>query len=189
MCTLLIDNHDSFTYNLLHLLQQSRYCPKPIKVVSNDEIPSSDLAIEAIVVSPGPGIPSEAGKLMSIIATFHQRCPILGICLGHQALAQFFGASLIQLPHPVHGGVDELFFTKEPLFSGLQEVKVARYHSWVIDFDNIPDCLRVIATTKDNLIMAIQHQTLPICGLQFHPESFVTTQGLALIDNFFHYYK
>lgn len=189
MCTLLIDNHDSFTYNLLHLLQQSPHCPKPIRVVTHDVMPDEVDEVEAVVISPGPGLPEEAGALMAIIAQYHTRCPILGICLGHQALAQFFGAELCQLPHPIHGGVDDLLTTEDPLFEGTQDVKVARYHSWVVDAQTVPACLRVVATTKEGLVMALRHTSLPIAGFQFHPESFVTTQGVQLVDNFFQYCK
>lgn len=189
MCTLLVDNHDSFTYNLLHLLQQSPHCPKPIRVVTNDNLPVEVETVDAVVISPGPGLPEEAGALMAIIAQYHTLCPILGICLGHQALAQFFGAALCQLPHPIHGGVDDLLTTEDPLFEGTQDVKVARYHSWVVDAQTVPACLRVVATTKEGLVMALRHKTLPIAGFQFHPESFVTTQGLQIVDNFFQYCK
>lgn len=189
MCTLLIDNHDSFTYNLLHLLQQAPHCPKPIRVVTHDVMPDEVDEVEAVVISPGPGLPEEAGVLMQMIEQFHQHCPILGICLGHQALAQYFGASLYQLPHPIHGGVDDLVYADDPLFTGMQAVKVARYHSWVVDAPTVPATLQVVATTNQGLVMALRHKTLPIAGFQFHPESFVTTQGLQIVDNFFQYCK
>ena len=187
MRTLLIDNYDSFTYNLFHLLKSSLPQNEIIDIVKNDRITIQDaMSYHHIIVSPGPGIPSEAGNLMSIIKGIAGQRPLLGICLGHQALAECFGASLYQLPHPIHGGVEKIMLHRSALFDGLPQFSnVARYHSWVVNRESLPPSLKVIAEMQTGEVMAISHREWPMYGLQFHPESFVTEYGSRMIQNFY----
>ena len=187
MRTLLIDNYDSFTYNLFHLLKKGAPQNESIDIAKNDEITVSDaLNYQHIVVSPGPGIPCEAGNLMSIIKGVSGKCSLLGICLGHQALAECFGGSLYQLPRPIHGGVEDIMLYDNALFKDLPRIiTVARYHSWIVDKRTLPSSVHVIAEMRSGEIMAIAHKNWPMYGLQFHPESFVTNAGAKMIQNFY----
>lgn len=187
MSTLLIDNYDSFTYNLYHLLKRSSPKNEKIDIVKNDVVTLADaLQYQHIVVSPGPGIPIEAGNLMSIIKGIKGKRPLLGICLGHQALAECFGGRLLQLPHPIHGGAEKIRLFETPLFKNIpQQAMVARYHSWIVDKVSLPSSLKVIAETSTGEVMAIGHRSWPMFGLQFHPESFVTKEGSKMIQNFY----
>jgi len=178
----LIDNYDSFTYILQHyLLQTGHDCT----VYRNDEITLQQLtalAPERIVISPGPETPLQAGITMSVIDHFHQHTPILGVCLGHQALGMYFGAKLVHV-HPMHGKTSKVVHTQHPLFQGIPSpFTVMRYHSLAVnEFDNT--ALENIASTDDGIIMALTHKHYPCLGVQFHPESIGTEYGLQLLKN------
>lgn len=186
---LLIDNFDSFTYNLVQLLRASRV-EHTLQIVSN-EVKPSDLTpdFDSVLISPGPGLPGESGYLMQLIDSLADRYPVLGVCLGHQALAMHFGANLKQLHHSFHGERKLLHCNSESrLFSGLPEqFYCGRYHSWVVNKENFPDCLRITATDEVGSVMAFEHLNLPVWGVQFHPESYMTEFGLAMIRNWLHF--
>ena len=188
MCTLIIDNYDSFTYNLYHLLQSAAPKNERFDVLKNDEItPSTLLKYHRIVASPGPGVPAEAGNLLHIFHTIENKVPYLGICLGHQAFAEAYGAKLYQLSHPIHGGTTKVNInTHSPLFKQMKsETTVARYHSWAVEKENLPHELEMVSATNDGMIMALQHKKYPLFGVQFHPESFMTPNGLQMLQNFY----
>lgn len=183
MRLLLLDNFDSFTYNLLDYLQQVG-CE--VVVCRNDApLPAlQELVLDGIVLSPGPGTPAAAGVMPAVIREYHRRLPMLGVCLGHQALGEFFGAELRRAARPMHGKVSEVtWLTASPLSAGLpSRMPVTRYHSLVLD--SLPPCLEVLArTTDEGDIMALRHRTLPLYGVQFHPEALLTPNGLALLGN------
>lgn len=184
MRLLLLDNFDSFTYNLLDYFRQLG-CD--VIVRRNDVVLDSleELGFDGIVLSPGPGTPQEAGILNQVIEAWYQRVPMLGVCLGHQALGQFFGAELTRGALPMHGKVSEIQWTQpDALWSGLPaHMPVTRYHSLILQ--HLPPALEVLARTADagQEIMAFRHQLLPICGVQFHPEALLTPHGLALLSN------
>lgn len=180
---LLIDNYDSFTYNLYYLLQQNY--SGLVEVIRNDKINIRKVSFyDAIVISPGPGKPEDSGLSMEILKLFHQTHPILGICLGMQCINEFFAGKTIKAPYPVHGKQDVIkLISPSLLLEGLIEpVRVARYHSLIIS--GISSVLEVKAITNDDLPMVIEHKTLQIYGIQFHPESFMTPQGNKMIVNF-----
>ncbi|MBX0292780.1 aminodeoxychorismate/anthranilate synthase component II [Hymenobacter sp. HSC-4F20] len=183
MRLLLLDNFDSFTYNLLDYLQQLG-CEV---VVRRNDVPLSalrELAFDGIVLSPGPGTPGAAGILPAVIQEYHHQVPMLGVCLGHQALGEFFGAELRRAAQPMHGKVSEVkWLTPNPLSAGLPScMPVTRYHSLVLG--TVPPPLEVLArTTGEGEIMALRHRTLPLYGVQFHPEALLTPNGLALLGN------
>lgn len=188
MCTLIIDNYDSFTYNLFHLLRAAAPENERFEVRKNDAISlSSLLQYRHIVASPGPGLPSEAGFLPKIFPVIEGKVPYLGVCLGHQALAEAYGAKLYQLPHPVHGGTSQVRVNDtSPLFKHLgPETTVARYHSWAVEKESLPRCLEIVSETSDGLVMALQHRHAQLFGVQFHPESFMTPCGLQMLQNFY----
>ncbi|MEM9919358.1 MAG: aminodeoxychorismate/anthranilate synthase component II [Bacteroidota bacterium] len=180
---LLIDNYDSFTYNLWdYFLQLGTDC----QVIRNDEYDLAhfkQLSFDALVLSPGPKKPSDAGHMMALIEHFHTNKPILGICLGHQGVGQFFGAHLVKAALPVHGKTTRLSHQEHPVFKGLpKQFEVMRYHSLLLQpLDGTP--LTAIAHSPEGEIMALAHQQLPIIGFQFHPESILTEHGLQLLDN------
>lgn len=181
---LLIDNYDSFTYNLYdYILQLGLEC----LVIRNDEKTLQEihkLQFDSIVFSPGPGIPKNAGITNELISYYFDKKPILGICLGHQALGEFFGAELVKATKPVHGKTSTLYFEEGALFSNISEkFEVMRYHSLVLENMKLP--LKTIAFSSANEIMAFAHTELPIIGIQFHPESILTENGLLLMKNFF----
>ena len=185
----LIDNYDSFSFNLYQLI--GSICPD-LKVVRNDALSVAELLAlkpTAIVLSPGPGRPEDAGICLPLLKTLLERttCPaLLGVCLGHQALAAACGATVIYAPYLMHGKASNITL-QEPsaLFTGLNEpIAVARYHSLAVDPSTVPACLQVTATTTDGVIMALEHRTLPLYGVQFHPESILTPQGLVMLRNF-----
>lgn len=183
---LLIDNYDSFTYNLF---QQVSSLGKDVKVVRNDAITVDEIRKmqpEAIVISPGPGTPSEAGISIEVIKNLYTEFPILGICLGHQSIAEAFGAKIIQAQQIKHGLYSTLNHTNIGLFKNCPEsVSVMRYHSLVIDKGTLPSELQITAIAEDDQeIMAIQHQEYPVFGLQFHPESIGTKEGDLMIQMF-----
>ena len=182
---LLIDNYDSFVYNLYQLIGSIN---PNIKVVRNDEI--SILDIEAlkpshIILSPGPGIPSEAGMMEEIIQYFYQDIPILGVCLGHQAIMESFGTKIKYAKELMHGKASNIEMNRDSLlFKGVTSNRVARYHSLAGDSKTLSLALEVIATSDDGEIMAVQHREYPVYGLQFHPESILTVDGKIMIKNF-----
>lgn len=185
---LLLDNFDSFTYNLLDYFRQLG-CE--VQVVRND-VPVAQLEaleFDALVLSPGPGTPAAAGNLLAVIAAWHQRVPMLGVCLGHQALAEFFGATVTRATRPMHGKVSEITVEPdEPLFRGLPpRMAVTRYHSLIAS--HLPPVLRAVAytTTETPEIMALRHTTWPLVGVQFHPEALLTSHGLAMLRNWVRY--
>lgn len=184
MKTLIIDNYDSFTYNLAHLLKE---LGTDVTVVRNDcfRLPLV-AAYDKIVLSPGPGIPSEAGLLMDVIRTYAGRKPILGVCLGEQAIGEAFGARLTNLSEVYHGVQTPVHVTRpDYLFDGLPtEFPAGRYHSWVVSPDGLPDTLEVTALSPEGHIMALRHRTLDVRGIQFHPESVLTPQGKRILQNF-----
>lgn len=185
MKVLLIDNYDSFSYNLAQLLRQSGLCE--YDVVLNDQILLEEIAqYDKILISPGPGLPAEAGITNAVISAFAPVKSILGICLGHQAIAEVFGARLFQMPFAQHGQTvrAQLLSKSDLLFTGLPETfMVALYHSWSVDGASLPSSLRVTATTDDGHILGIRHHLYDVAGLQFHPESVATEFGFAIILN------
>ena len=184
MKIVIIDNYDSFTYNLSHLLKE---LGADVTVVRNDKFELKDLEqYDKIVLSPGPGIPSEAGLLLEVIRTYAGRKPILGVCLGHQAIGEVFGASLENLKEVYHGvQTDGTQLGNDYIFEGLPErVMMGRYHSWVVAKDSVPECLEVTAMSDDGEIMAMRHRQYDIHGIQFHPESVLTPEGKTIVGNF-----
>lgn len=182
MHILLLDNYDSFTYNLYdYLCQLGAKCT----VIRNDKISIMELEqchFDAIVLSPGPQRPANAGILMNLIAHFYTKLPILGICLGMQAIGEFFGAKLVHAFIPMHGKTSWITHNGEGLFAELMNpTKVMRYHSLLLK--ELPSCLNVVGWTAQNEVMAIQHENYPIYGVQFHPESILTTNGFLMLEN------
>lgn len=179
----IIDNYDSFTYNLSHLVKE---LGADVTVYRNDKFEMSRLeAFDKIILSPGPGIPSEAGFMPDVIKTYAGRKPILGVCLGHQAIGEHFGGTLVNLDHVFHGIATEgTQLGNDYIFAGLPERMVmGRYHSWVVSKEKFPECLEIIAESDEGQIMALRHKTLDIRGIQFHPESVLTTEGKTMISN------
>jgi len=186
MKTIIIDNYDSFTYNLSHLVKELGV---QVDVVRNDKFQLADLRLyDKIILSPGPGIPEEAGMLLEVIHAYAGLKPILGVCLGEQAIGQAFGAQLTNLTEVFHGvqtPVKLLPDTDEYLFSTLPEtIKVGRYHSWVVDQSDLPESLVVTAQSEEGFIMALKHRHFDVHGIQFHPESVLTPQGVTIMKNF-----
>jgi len=183
--TLVIDNYDSFTYNLVHFLGE---LGADITVARNDKVTLDDIATmapEAIVLSPGPCTPNEAGICLALIERFKGEIPILGVCLGHQAIGQAMGGDVIRAPQLVHGKTSKIHHSGKGLFRGLNnDFEATRYHSLIVQPDTLPEVLEVTATTDDGLIMGMQHKSLPVHGVQFHPESIASENGHALLQNF-----
>lgn len=181
---LVFDNYDSFTYNIVHALRQLGTIPD---VARNDKIALEDIdRYDKIVLSPGPGIPSEAGLLMPLLERYATTKSILGVCLGHQAIGQHFGAKLHNLSKVYHGLQTpiDIIVNDDYLFDGLaKRIDVGRYHSWVVDADEFPSELEITAVDDNNQIMAMRHRTLDIRSVQFHPESILTPDGIAIIQN------
>ena len=183
MKIVIIDNYDSFTYNLSHLVKE---LGTEVTVVRNDQFELSQLEqFSKIILSPGPGIPSEAGLLLDVIRTYAGRKPILGVCLGHQAIGEVFGAKLENLSDVFHGVATPCHIgADDPVFSGLdRDITVGRYHSWVVSREGFPDCLEVTATSDEGQIMALRHRQLNVRGIQFHPESVLTPDGKRMLQN------
>ncbi len=181
----LIDNYDSFTYNLVHFLGE---LGTPCEVIRNDKA-TADAVLErnpkAIVLSPGPCTPNEAGICLELIAKAGPTIPLLGVCLGHQAIGQAYGGKVIRAPAPMHGKLSTIRHTGKGLFKGLPEaIEVTRYHSLIVERASLPDCLEVTAETDDGIIMGLMHKTHPVHGVQFHPESIASQQGHNLLANF-----
>ena len=184
MKIVIIDNYDSFTYNLSHLVKE---LGAEVTVVRNDQFALPELeAYDKIILSPGPGIPSEAGLLLDVIKTYAGKKPILGVCLGHQAIGECFGAQLTNLSEVFHGVATEgTQFGNDPIFAGLpQRITMGRYHSWVVSKENFPSCLEITAESDEGQIMALRHKEYDIHGIQFHPESVLTPEGRKIIENF-----
>lgn len=183
--TLVIDNYDSFTYNLVHFLGE---LGADITVRRNDKITLEEIASmapEAIVLSPGPCTPNEAGICLAVIDRFKGEIPMLGVCLGHQAMGQALGGDVIRAPSLFHGKTSKINHNGKGIFRGLNAgFEATRYHSLIVKADTLPDILEVTATTEDGLIMGMQHKTLPIHGVQFHPESIASENGHSLLQNF-----
>lgn len=179
-----IDNYDSFTFNLVHYLEKHNAL---VTVFRNDKLEIDELLdYDKILLSPGPGLPNEAGILLKIIEKYHKTKPILGICLGHQAIAEFFGAKLENQKSVTHGEADEIFKTdeNEDLFKDISNpITVGRYHSWIVSNDNFPYDLEITSVNNDNQIMSLRHKNYDIKGIQFHPESILTPHGETIIKN------
>lgn len=187
MRTIIIDNYDSFTYNLYHLL---RALGVETDVVRNDKFELPQLAgYDKILLSPGPGIPEESGLLLDVIREYAGKKPILGICLGHQAIGQHFGGKLTNLDEVFHGVSSKVELKGDDyIFEGLdRSIEVGRYHSWVVDTDGLPDCLEVTAVSEEGQIMAMRHKSFDIRGIQFHPESVLTPEGESIIRNWINF--
>ena len=195
MKIVIIDNYDSFTYNLAHLVKE---LGAEVTVLRNDQFSLNDLEpFDKIILSPGPGIPSEAGLLLDVIRHYAGRKPILGVCLGHQAIGEVFGAQLENLSEVFHGVAtpcqisdnpvsgESGFVSIDPIFKGLPStITVGRYHSWVVSKEDFPACLEVTATSPEGQIMALRHRQYNIHGIQFHPESVLTPDGKSIIKNY-----
>lgn len=182
---LILDNYDSFTWNLYHYVEQ--LCDEQIDIRRNDEISITDIAAyKSIILSPGPGLPCEAGIMPELLRKYSSHIPILGICLGHQAIAESYGAKLENLDVVLHGVERETLVLdrNEVLFKDSNErIKSGHYHSWVVSKKNFPEEFNITAVDSDGNIMAIAHKTLPLKGVQFHPESIMTEHGLNIITN------
>lgn len=183
MKIVIIDNYDSFTYNLSHLVKE---LGAEVNVLRNDSFKLEELeTYDKILLSPGPGIPKEAGLLLEVIHTYAGKKPILGVCLGEQAIGEVFGGKLTNLSEVYHGIQSPIRITaSDYLFEGLpEEIPVGRYHSWVVDRENFPDTLEITAFSQEGYIMAIRHKNFDIRGIQFHPESVLTPDGKRIISN------
>jgi anthranilate synthase/aminodeoxychorismate synthase-like glutamine amidotransferase len=183
---LVIDNYDSFTYNLVQYLGE---LGADMKVVRNDEVSVDDvekeLRPEKILISPGPGTPDGAGITLGTIERFAGKVPILGVCLGHQAIGQHFGGNVVRSPEPVHGKPVEIRHDGRTIFEGIpQSFNAGRYHSLVVERKSVPECLEISAESPDGLVMALRHKSEKIEGVQFHPESILTDHGKRLLQNF-----
>lgn len=183
MKIVIVDNYDSFTYNLAHLVKE---LGAEVTVYRNDKFQLDQLQeFDKIILSPGPGIPSEAGLLLDVIRTYAGKKPMLGVCLGHQAIGESFGGKLENLSEVFHGVATEgSQFGNDVIFNGLpQRITMGRYHSWVVSKENFPSCLDITAESDEGQIMALKHKEYDIHGIQFHPESVLTTEGKTMISN------
>jgi anthranilate synthase/aminodeoxychorismate synthase-like glutamine amidotransferase len=182
---LVIDNYDSFTYNLVQYLGE---LGQDVRVVRNDEIAAADvgpLGPTHIVISPGPCTPNEAGISLDVIRAWAGKIPILGVCLGHQSIGQAFGGNIVRAARVMHGKTSLIFHDGRGVFTGLPSpFEATRYHSLLIERASVPDCLEITANTEEGEIMAVRHKSLPVEGVQFHPESFLTRVGKDLLGNF-----
>lgn len=189
MRILVFDNYDSFTYNLVHLVEKITHTR--VDVYRNDQITLEKVKdYDKIILSPGPGIPEEAGLLLSLIKEYASSKSILGVCLGHQAIGEAFGGKLVNLSTVYHGVATEIevggqkFEVRSPLFRGLPDrIEAGRYHSWIVSDENFPEVLEVTARDKNNYIMALQHKKYDVQGVQFHPESVLTPLGEDILKN------
>lgn len=185
MSLLLLDNYDSFTYNVYQLLSE---LGADVEVIRNDQttVPAVEAKhYEGIVISPGPGVPKDAGISEDLIRTLGGKVPILGICLGHQAIGEVFGGKIVRAAEIIHGKVSPIRHNGRGLYAGLpQDVAVGRYHSLIIDRATLPDCLEVTSELADGTIMGVRHREMDIEGIQFHPESILTPTGRTMMQNF-----
>ena len=181
---LIIDNYDSFTYNLVHIVATET---DDYKVIRNDAMTVEEvreLNPDKILISPGPGRPEDAGITEELIDTLGSEIPVLGVCLGHQAIGDVFGAKVVYAPTLMHGKTSEIYHDGKSVFDGIEEGFTAtRYHSLVLDPDTIPEVLEITAKTDDGVIMGVRHKSYPIEGIQFHPESILTTEGPKIVKN------
>ena len=183
MKTVIIDNYDSFTYNLAHLVKE---LGAEVSVVRNDQFRLSELKpFDKIILSPGPGIPTEAGLLMDVIDAYASVKPILGVCLKHQAIGEYFGGKLTNLSQVFHGIASIISITApDYIYKELPaQVQVGRYHSWVVDNEGLPDCLEVTSVSEEGQIMSLRHKQYDVRGIQYHPESVLTPEGRKIIAN------
>jgi anthranilate synthase/aminodeoxychorismate synthase-like glutamine amidotransferase len=182
---LVIDNYDSFTYNLVQYLGE---LGAEVQVFRNDEVTIDrirEMNPERLLISPGPGVPENAGVTVEVINEFAGKFPILGVCLGHQAIGQAFGGRVIRAPYLMHGKTSEICHDSGTIFRGLPyRFKATRYHSLIVEQESLPDSLEVSATTPDRVIMGLRHREYPVEGVQFHPESVMTEHGKTLLENF-----
>jgi anthranilate synthase/aminodeoxychorismate synthase-like glutamine amidotransferase len=182
---LVIDNYDSFTFNLVQYLGE---LGQEMKVFRNDEVALAEIAALAprhIVISPGPGRPEDSGIIIDAIKEFAGKIPILGVCLGHQAIGAAFGGNVVSAPNIMHGKTSDIFHDSRNLFRDLPNpFRATRYHSLVVSPENLPDCLEVSARTEDGIIMGLRHRDLLVEGVQFHPESILTDMGKKMLSNF-----
>ena len=182
---LVIDNYDSFTYNLVQYLGE---LGENVEVRRNNRITIDEIEMlrpERIVISPGPGTPDDAGVSLRVIERMGGRIPILGVCLGHQAIGQVFGGRVIRAPELMHGKASAISHDGKTIFTGLEDHFLAgRYHSLIVERETLPNCLEISAFTRDNIIMGLRHRELRIEGVQFHPESILTVGGKKLLSNF-----
>jgi anthranilate synthase/aminodeoxychorismate synthase-like glutamine amidotransferase len=182
---LVIDNYDSFTYNLVQYLGE---LGAEVEVRRNDQVTVDQikgLKPDRIVISPGPGIPSKAGVIIETVREFAGKMPILGVCLGHQAIAEAFGGEIVRAPYVMHGKTSEICHDSRTIYRGIPyRFKATRYHSLIAAKETWPECLEISATTPDGLIMGLRHRDLPVEGVQFHPESIMTEHGKRLLENF-----
>jgi para-aminobenzoate synthetase component II len=187
---LMIDNYDSFTYNLVQYLGEMG---EELKVIRNDQTSIrgiGELDPQFLMISPGPCSPNEAGISLEAIKNFSGKTPIFGVCLGHQSIAQVFGGDVVRAERLMHGKTSMVYHDGKTIFEGLENpFPAARYHSLIVKKETLPDCLEVSAWTEEGEIMAIRHKTLPVEGVQFHPESILTTPGKQLLRNFIAHYK
>ena len=186
MKILLIDNYDSFTFNLYHYLSSLK---TKVDVVRNDKITPKEIIkkrYNKIVISPGPGNPNQSGNCLNILKTLHKDLPFLGVCLGHQIIGQVFGSKIVQAKKLMHGKTSKILINKKnTIFKGLPDIiEATRYHSLIVDKKTLNKSFEITAQTMDNIIMAIQHESLPLFGIQFHPESYKTKYGQEIINNF-----
>ncbi len=182
---LVIDNYDSFTYNLVQYFGRLGI---EQKVVRNDEISVSEalsLNPDRVVLSPGPCTPNEAGRSLDLVGAFAGKKPLLGVCLGHQCIGQYFGGRVVRAGRLMHGKISSISHRGGPFFGGMDSPFTAtRYHSLLLERDTLPDCLEITAETSVNEIMGIKHRELPVWGVQFHPESYATKNGIKILENF-----
>ena len=182
---LVIDNYDSFTYNLVQYLGEMG---AEMIVIRNDKTSLKgiqELLPDKIVISPGPGIPQEAGLTIEIIKEFHQKIPILGVCLGHQAIGAAFGGRIVGAASLMHGKTSMIYHTEETIYRGIPSpFEATRYHSLIIEENSLPSCLRVTSRTEEGTIMGVRHREYPLEGIQFHPESILTAEGKRMLLNF-----
>ncbi len=186
MKVLLLDNYDSFTYNLAQLIEENASTALQLDIVYNDQIDLETVKqYDKIVLSPGAGIPSEAGKMLELIKAYASSKSILGVCLGHQAIAEVFGALLVNLSQVYHGlAYNTELVAEDYLFEGIaKHFEVGLYHSWAVEQESLPDCLEATAFSEQQILMAFRHKTLDIRGIQFHPESIMTPSGAVIISN------
>mgnify|MGYP001428966927 FL=1 len=184
MRVLVLDNYDSFTYNIVHILREID--DLDIQVVKNDKIKIIEVdSFDKIILSPGPSLPIDSGKMNELILNYYNSKSILGICLGHQAIAENFGGKLYNMKEPLHGVQTDIYLDNDYIFEGIEsEIKACRYHSWSVDKDSFPDELKIIARDSDGVIMALSHKIYDLKGIQFHPESIQTKTGFNMIQNF-----